>query len=164
MPVRVKRRRYDDKFRAGAVAMLEGAGYPQRDGALTDVSKHLGIPDSTLHQWATKVANPPPEDVLAEARLDLSEAIRTEIQSLLKEMTRARDSASYKDLGIVFGVLVDKLQLLNNEPTENINAQIAFVRTGLSTIPEHLASGARTSAERSEAVQYIELRETVGED
>jgi hypothetical protein len=59
---------------------------------------------------------------------------------------------------------VDKLQLLNNEPTENINAQIAFVRTGLSTIPEHLASGARTSAERSEEVQYIELRETVGED
>jgi hypothetical protein len=144
--------------------MLEGAGYPQRDGALTDVSNHLSVAPSTLHGWFNKKSNPPPEEELEEARLDLSEAIRTEISALLKEMTRARDSASYKDLGIVFGVLVDKLQLLNNEPTENINAQIAFVRTGLSTIPEHLASGARTSVERSEAVQYIELRETVGED
>lgn len=128
--------RYDDKTRAASVAFMIGLGYPDNKGAIEETAKHTGIPKSTLRGWADGTSNPPPEEVVGEQKLELSVAIRSEISALLKEMQRARETASYRDLGIVFGVLVDKLQLLNDEPTENINAQISFIRSGLSTLPE----------------------------
>jgi transposase-like protein len=48
-----QRRRYNDDFRASATLMLEAAGYPGRDGALSQVSGHLSVPRSTLRGWFT---------------------------------------------------------------------------------------------------------------
>ena len=41
-------------------------------------------------------------------------------------MDKALPDASYRDLGTVVGILIDKLQLLNDEPTENINNRIVI--------------------------------------
>lgn len=133
--------RYDDKFRASAIVMLQAAGWPERDGALSQVARHLDVPLTTLHRWASGESNPPPSELVNEKRLELDELLDREIEAALGAMKVARADASYRDLGTVFGILVDKKQLLNDRPTQNVNAQINFVRTGVSTLPEHLTPG-----------------------
>ena len=65
-----KKRRYNDKFRANAVVMLEAAGYP-KSGALSQVSQHLSVPLNTLKGWATAASNPVPADVRTEKKAEL---------------------------------------------------------------------------------------------
>lgn len=104
--------------------MLEAAGYPQTKGALTRVADNLHIPATTLRRWHLGISNPPPAKTVKRKRLDLRKAIQSEIQAALEEMGKARMDANYRDLGTVFGILVDKLQLLNGEPTANTNQRV----------------------------------------
>ena len=115
-----KRNRYDDKFRASAVIMLEAAGYPDKKGALAAVAKNLDVPAPTLHRWIREKNNPPPSDVVNEKRMDLKEMLKAEINGALGEMPNARIDASYRDLGTVAAILIDKLQLLEGKATERI--------------------------------------------
>lgn len=119
-----KRKRYDDKFRASAVVMLEAAGYPGKDGALASTAKHLGVPHNTLRNWFHGVHNPAPSDVRQEKKQELSDLLRAEINAALGAMDNARPEASYRDLGTVAAILIDKLQLLNDEPTESNRTRI----------------------------------------
>lgn len=111
------RRRYDDKFRASAVVMLEAAGYPDREGALSHTANHLGIPLNTLKGWFTAKNNPPPAKLRNKKRLELTELLRNELHCIFDELPRARPDASYRDLGTVAAIFVDKLQLLEGKPT-----------------------------------------------
>jgi transposase-like protein len=113
-----KRKRYDDKFRASAVVMLEAAGYPGREGALASTAKHLNMPHNTLRNWFHGVHNPAPSQDRQEKKMELSDMLRTEINAILGDMPKARDGASYRDLGTVAGILIDKLQLITGKPTE----------------------------------------------
>lgn len=113
-----ERRRYDDKFRASALLLLEAAGYPNKDGALATVSKNIGVPHNTLRNWFHGERNPVPSDVRQEKREELSDLLRNEIDGALGAMKGARDGASYRDLGTVAGILIDKLQLITGKPTE----------------------------------------------
>ena len=113
-----QRRRYDDKFRASAVVMLEAAGYPDKKGALEQVSKSLKTPISTLHGWYYAKHNPPPSDIRTEKRGEIVDIIRSEIYHALAAAPGARPDASYRDLITGAAILVDKLQLLTDKPTE----------------------------------------------
>lgn len=113
-----QRRRYDDKFRASAVVMLEAAGYPDKKGALQQVAGHLKIPATTLHGWYNATRNPPPTELRNEKRLELREVIREEIYGALEAAPGARAEAAYKDLITGAAILLDKLQLLEGKPTE----------------------------------------------
>lgn len=112
-----KRRRYDDKFRAGAVIMLESQGYPEVKGALQAVSDHLDVPHSTLHNWYHAKHNPPPSDVRQEIKLDLVQALRNEIAAALGTIDQKRDEATYRELATAIAIFIDKLQLLEAKPT-----------------------------------------------
>lgn len=113
-----KRKRYDDKFRASAVVMLEAAGYPGKLGALATTAKHIGVPERTLSRWFNGEQNEPPDKLVSEKREELSDLLRNEIDGALGAMKGARDGASYRDLGTVAGILIDKLQLITGKPTE----------------------------------------------
>lgn len=113
-----ERKRYDDKFRASAVIMLEAQGYPHKEGALQTVANHLGVPHSTLHRWFHGKQNVPPSDLVHEKRIDFTEAIKAELAGILGDMPSARQDAGYKDLATAFGIMLDKLQLLENKPTQ----------------------------------------------
>lgn len=115
-----KRKSYDDKFRASAVVMLEAAGYPDQKGALTRVSEHLGVPAMTLGRWFRKSNNPPPNELVTEKRGDLKDFVRSELNSIFGDMPIVRPDASYRDLATAAGILIDKLQLLENKPTERV--------------------------------------------
>lgn len=113
-----KKRSYDDKFRASAVIMLEAQGYPESKGALQAVANHLDVSRSTLQGWFHKTSNPPPPNIQHETKEDFIEAIRREMSAILGVLESKRDEASYKDLTTSFAILTDKLQLLENKPTE----------------------------------------------
>lgn len=114
------RNRYDDKFRASAVVMLEAAGYPDKKGALEQVARNLGMPAPTLHRWIRAKNNPPPFDIVKEKRTELRDLLENELRAIFQEMPEARGDASYKDLGTVAGILFDKKQLIDGKPTEII--------------------------------------------
>jgi hypothetical protein len=118
-----KRRRYDDKFRASAVVMLEAAGYPDQKGALTRTANHLGVPLNTIKGWYTANRNPPPAELRTEKKGDLVTLFDSELEAIFGDMPNARPDASYRDLGVVAGILVDKRQLLTGEPTEIVDDQ-----------------------------------------
>jgi|CXWK01.1.fsa_nt_gi transposase-like protein len=113
----MKRRRYDDEFRASAVLMLEAAGYPDREGALSHVSKHLGVSRSTLRGWIDGTLNPPPADIRHKKGLDLVAAIQEELTAIFPAMRERREDATYRELTTAAGILIDKLQLLTGKPT-----------------------------------------------
>ena len=115
------RKRYDDKFRASAVVMLEAQGYPDKKGALSKVSKHLGVPESTLHGWARAKHNDPPSELRSEKRGELTALIENEIYNVLNAMPDAIPDASYRDLATGLGILIDKKQLLDGKATEIID-------------------------------------------
>lgn len=121
-----KQPRYDDKYRAGAVVMLEAAGWPGAKGALTRTANHLGIQPRTLQRWALRENNPPPAHLVSEKRAELTDLLRKEIDAALGAMDEVRPDASYRDLGTVVGILTDKLQLLTGEPTENNRTRIVI--------------------------------------
>lgn len=118
-----KRKRYDDKFRASAVVMLEAAGYEpgKNGGALARVSKKLKVPISTLHGWYNATRNPPPSDLRTEKKGELVDWIKSELAAIFTDMPDARLDASYRDLTTGAGILIDKLQLLTGESTDNLN-------------------------------------------
>jgi hypothetical protein len=123
------RRRYDDKFRASAVVMLEAAGYPERKGALEQTAKHLRTPNTTLHGWYNATRNPPPADVRSVKRGEIADIIRSEIYAALEEAPNARPEASYRDLITGAAILVDKLQLLTGNPTERVELDHTFEKS-----------------------------------
>jgi hypothetical protein len=113
-----KKRSYDDKFRTSAIIMLEAQGYPDVKGALQAVSNHIGVSISTLHGWYKAKNNPAVSDLRNETIINFTEAIRTELTAIVGVMPDKRGEASYKELVTSFGILIDKLQLLENKPTE----------------------------------------------
>lgn len=100
--------------------MLEAAGYPDTKGALNKVARELKVPDMTLSRWFKATRNPPPNEVVTEKAANFKELLAAEIQGILKDMPDAREFAEYRDLGTVLGILVDKLQLLENKPTDRV--------------------------------------------
>lgn len=139
-----QRPRYDDDFRAGAVLMVEAEGYPQNKGAIARVAAHLHLHERTLRRWVKGDSNPPPGNIVHIKKLDMRAALQSEIQSILAEMTKARGDASYRDLGTVLGIIFDKLQLLNGEPTESTNQRILVEYLN----DEDIVAQAATVAER----------------
>jgi len=104
--------------------MLEAAGYPDRKGALSHVSKHLGVPIPTLKRWATGAQNPAPNDLVTKNRIELGDLLDSEIAAAFEAAKEVRSEASYRDLMTGIGILVDKRQLLRGEPTQNTKQRI----------------------------------------
>ena len=144
-------RQYTDDFKAGALALLAASGWPEDENGLARTAKHLNVPVSTLRNWYSRDKQPPAE-LREEKNLELTEAIRRELGAILTEMAGKREDASFKDLAVGFGILAEKLQLLNGEPTQNLKNSIEFTRQGLSSLPQHLAPGAAASGDGAATV------------
>lgn len=109
---------YDDQFRASAVVMLKSQGYPEMEGALSIVAKHLKVPASTLSRWFKGTSNPPPSNIVNEKKEDLRSLYMDEIYAIMKVLPDKRDDASYGTLASAQGIFFDKIRLLDGLPTE----------------------------------------------
>lgn len=127
-----KRRQYSDDFRADCVLMLEAAGYPDRKGALTVVSKKVKVPLRTLSRWFNREQNPPPDQLVNEKRGEMSDRLESIQHIILDEMEKAVKGAPLRELATAYGVTFDKRQLLNDKPTAILKLEQA-VKDGLIT-------------------------------
>jgi transposase-like protein len=123
---KMARRRYDDKFRASAVVMLQAAGYPDKKGALTKVARHLSIPHATLSRWYNHKRNPAPTDMVHEKKNDMIVELDNLARALVEAMYKEVDEngAPLRELATAFGIVFDKKQLLTGDPTETNNTTI----------------------------------------
>lgn len=131
--------RYTDEFRAGTVLLLEGAGYPDKKGALAEVAANVGVPAMTISRWFRAAQNPPPNEMVTEKRLALIEVIRNEIYAVAGDFTDTRQDADYKTLVTAFAIMVDKLQLLEGKATERkelTGKNGAAIQTELTVLSE----------------------------
>ena len=103
---------------------MEAAGWPEQKGALTAVAKKVKVPHPTVSRWGRQVQNPPPNELVRDKRIQLTDLIENELQAIYAEFPKARQDASYRDLGVVGGILHDKLQLLTGGSTENVNHNV----------------------------------------
>lgn len=115
-----KRRRYDDKFRASAVVMLEAAGYPDKSGALSQVGGHLSVPISTLRGWFTEQHNSPPAELRNEKKAELADVFERVAYKYLThaELDDVIEAVSGNAAVITAATAVDKMRLLRGLPTE----------------------------------------------
>ena len=110
-------RHWSDEQKAAALAAVDAAGADE-SLAVTRVSRNMKIPRSTLRVWVADRDRAAPAHLRQEKKLDLTQAIRDEIEAVLKAMGTTRADADYRALTIALGILVDKMQLLTNKPTE----------------------------------------------
>lgn len=115
---RTKRRSYDDKFRASTVVLLEAAGYPNSVGALQRVADQVGAPAMTISRWFNATRNPPPNEVVNEKRLELSELLDIAIRAAIDSLPEKLPDAPYKDTVTAIGIMTDKKQLVDGKATE----------------------------------------------
>jgi len=121
-----KRNNYTDVFRSGAVLQWEA------NPNYLLVASNLGIPESTLRSWVNRklALDKQPQGaeldavVYDENKIDFIATIDNEIKHIFGEMDLKRQDAPYRDLGVVYGILQDKRQLLTGGPTENQSKRI----------------------------------------
>lgn len=111
------RRRYDDKFRASAVVMLEAAGYPDKDGSLMEVARHLGVPHNTIRAWYHAEHNPPPSELRQEKKRELVIELEEIAYLLIKAIPGKIDEANLQQTATSMAIAIDKMQLLKGQPT-----------------------------------------------
>ena len=133
--------------------MLEAAGYPDKKGALSRVGKNLNVPISTLRGWFNLKNNPPPAELRNEKRKTLSEMLKDEIDGALNAMPNARPDASYRDIGTVAAILIDKLQLLEGKATERIELNDNITQEERSRRAAELFDTARDRRTRQAIIQ-----------
>lgn len=127
-----KHRRYTDEERATLVAMLLKEGYPDKVGALQYVAEYAKVHTNVLRRWFRSASNPPPTKIVTQKVFELKTAIREELDAIFSEMDSKRDDATYRDLGVVAGIMMDKARLLDDQPTE----RIAIEHSGQVSIDE----------------------------
>lgn len=117
---------YTDVQKAGAVLMVEAAGYPATPGAIERVARELKLPESTLKGWVKKGIKYGNADtaeevevLMVETRLELTDLLDKSLRGAISSLPDKLEGATYKETVIAIGIFVDKLQLLKGEPTSN---------------------------------------------
>lgn len=142
--------------------LLEASGYPEKQGGIVRTAKNLGLPESTLRGWWNGSRNPVPAEMRAEKREELSDLLDMEIRKALGEMDNARSGASYRDIGTVIGILVDKKQLITGKPTwiVEIGDLLKQGKVTLEEVEEELGADLATELFESIGIPTGTSRET----
>lgn len=166
-------RRYSSQVKTAALAHLAEAGYPDKPGALAQVSRELDVPHTTLIYWAQHPSRPvrrfaahlplsslvgrstvaePSVDQPSTTDLDAQlEFHRREIARIRALIDPARDYASYKDLVAAHRTFTQDLQDLEHRAiTEQITDEKAveiFIEALNRIIDE--ADGSESGADAS---------------
>lgn len=148
-----KRQRYTDQFRAAAIVALTTAGYPDREGSLIQVSRDLDVPSATLHRWFHSKSNPPPSEIVIYQKRELHEILRDLAYKIAESIPNAMEGANIQQLSTSLGIVIDKMQLLDKQPTERVEHQ--FTDTERAERIAALFDAARTRRDRRDSEERI---------
>lgn len=112
----VAKRHYSDRERAAALAVLDANA-----GNYSAAARAAGVPRLTLREWDKARDNASPLDIQQESKKTLAELFEGEIRAAVEAADAKRGAASYKDLGVVVGILSDKLANLSEAPVTRID-------------------------------------------
>ena len=152
------------KFTEDEIAMfllqLEVLNYPENEHALSEVVKRKGAPSRpTLRRWWKQKNQPHIDKLVQHKKRDFVEELKNLLGLHIDAAVEAvKGSEDIRAIDTGIGILVDKLQLLQGEPTERTDRRIIIERTGISTIPEHLARRPIGSNGEAEPLQRSSLR------
>jgi hypothetical protein len=147
-----KRRRYTDEFRASAVLMLEAAGYPGTEGALTRVSSHLGVPHPTLIRWFRGSNNPPPYELVQEKRVDFIQQLQAIKGMVADKIIERIEDYEPRDLTGLLKISAELSQLMDGKPTAINEERASDARSKLSDLISRRAIADRDSGD----TEYIQ--------
>lgn len=85
-----------------------------------EVEKQTGIPQETLRDW---LRHPKYADLRSKAREELAAESKALAHLALEEVVRRLPEFEPRDLSILFGILVDKSQLLSGEATGRLETR-----------------------------------------
>jgi hypothetical protein len=120
------------------------------EGKYAEVFEKVGVPKRTLRNWLDGTRNRFDLESIEEVGAELKTLATKELFNVFDEMDLAREDANYRDLVIGAGILIDKIQLLSGNATQN--TQVTFSREGFSTLPEPIA---RRTIEDNSGTQEI---------
>jgi transposase-like protein len=116
-----KRKRYTDEYRASAVLMLEAAGYPDIEGALSRVADHLGMHYQTLSRWFRAVQNPPPHELVQEKREDFLQQLQAIKGLAAGKIIERIEEYDPRDLTGLLKISAELAELLTGGATARVN-------------------------------------------
>lgn len=116
-------KRYDEKFKAGAVVMLESQGYPDNVYKLQEVADHLGVPSRTLRRWWVGDKGAPAGESVQQEKRELADLFEDAARTYLRHAVQddVVDEVSGNASMTAAAIAVDKMQLLRGLPTEIVS-------------------------------------------
>ena len=111
---------YSDEEKAGALAELQAAGWPKRAGSMLQVARRLKVPESTLRSWARGEHGAPPANVRERKKGELAETLAGVAFALTERLMEIAKTGDVRETATALGIVIDKLQLLNGEPTQSV--------------------------------------------
>lgn len=122
---------YTDKFKAGAVALLEAQGYPTNPNALEKVHQHLNRKPAkrTLMRWFHGENGAPDDKLVRQSKKEIADVFEDVAYKYLARAGEqdAVDETKGKDAVMTAAIAVDKMRLLRGLPTEIVVLVPGFI-------------------------------------
>jgi transposase-like protein len=104
---------YSDELKAETLAILDA-----NNGNVRKTARQSGIPQSTIRDWRDgRGVTDSVTEIRAHKKGELSDLIRDELEAIFGAMNTKREAANYRELATAAGILIDKMQLLDGDPT-----------------------------------------------
>lgn len=139
------RRYYSDEERANTLAALAANG-----GNVNLTAKQLGIPAKTIENWSKGKAHPDVAKLGEQKKGPLADALEVVAFKIVDLLPEKIPSATLQQAATSLGILVDKMQLLRNKPTEIQGAPDDDLR---NLTDEELAKRREETRSRLEAIR-----------
>lgn len=108
-----RRRRYSDEDRANAIAALAANG-----GNVNLTAKQLDIPATTLKHWADGTRHAESAQLGEQKKGPLADRLELVAWKLAESLDGKIEAAGLQQTATSLGIVIDKMQLLRNKPTE----------------------------------------------
>lgn len=125
----MERRQYSDNDKATALAALDANG-----GNVKLTAEQLQIPRKTLSQWQDGRVNNDVAQLRHQKGVELKDLIRAELEAIMIALPTKRKDATYAQLATAAGIFTDKMRLLEDKSTQNVDLNVTDAKLKL----EHL--------------------------
>lgn len=113
--------RINADFRSMMVVSLIASGYPYRRNALQTAQNATKVQHRHLKKWFLDTDFYCEDNLIEKYIMDLKTLIETELEYVFEDFHKKRDAATYRELGTVGGILMDKYMNLSGMPNATIS-------------------------------------------